>query len=199
MSPERAQRVRASSGGRRQLSVEKAKTVSAGTPHLQQHCTVVRSAAAPRRCPSAAGSPRAVAHRVLPSITIATWPGSLAASRPAAAAAAAAAAACGAAGAATGAAAVAAAAPSAAEGGGGARPAPGWEACGGGCCARAARRAAGGGAARRVLADSAALRTANAMSLHCAPSRPRLHPGRAPERERRVLPRQHAERHNAKS
>src|SRR6266508_2963691 len=62
-----------SAAGRLQLSDEKAYKLSAVMPQPGAISTTRRTAAAPARWPAARGSPRRVAQRPLPSITIATW------------------------------------------------------------------------------------------------------------------------------
>ncbi len=66
-------KVETSTAGRFQLSDEKAYSVSAVMPHPGAIRTTRRTASAPARCPAARGSPRRVAQRPLPSMTMATW------------------------------------------------------------------------------------------------------------------------------
>ena len=63
---------RTSSGDRFQFSVEKAYAEIHFTPTSMPPATTSRSAASPRSWPEVRGSPRALAHRPLPSMTIAT-------------------------------------------------------------------------------------------------------------------------------
>src|SRR6266576_6929141 len=65
--------IETSAAGRVQLSDEKAYSVSALMPQPGAISTARRTASAPARCPAARGSPRRVAQRPLPSMTIATW------------------------------------------------------------------------------------------------------------------------------
>src|SRR5258708_6687628 len=69
-----------SSGGRRQFSLEKAKSVRYSTPLLAQAFTTARTASTPRRCPATRGRKRFFAQRPLPSMMIATWRGTVPAS-----------------------------------------------------------------------------------------------------------------------
>src|SRR6266487_1433118 len=62
-----------SAAGRLQLSEEKAYKLSAVMPQPGAISTTRRTAAAPARWPAARGSPRRVAQRPLPSMTMATW------------------------------------------------------------------------------------------------------------------------------
>jgi hypothetical protein len=66
-----------SASGRLQFSQEKAKSVRRFRPRSFAARTTVRTASTPLRWPSARGSPRRVAQRPLPSMMMATWPGSL--------------------------------------------------------------------------------------------------------------------------
>src|SRR4051794_8405484 len=66
---------RTSSGERRQFSVEKAYAEMCFTPISMPPATTSSSEASPISWPLTRGSPRALAQRPLPSITIATWPG----------------------------------------------------------------------------------------------------------------------------
>src|SRR5215203_7523343 len=61
-----------SSGGRCQLSEEKAKSVSVPIPRPRAASTVLLTASAPATCPAARGRPFEVAQRPLPSMMIAT-------------------------------------------------------------------------------------------------------------------------------
>src|SRR6185312_4875300 len=69
-----------SSGGRRQFSLEKAKSVRYSTPALAQARTVSRTASTPLRCPATRGRNRFFAQRPLPSMMIATCRGTSGAS-----------------------------------------------------------------------------------------------------------------------
>ena len=75
MSSLKPSRNRTSSGGRRQFSVLKAKTVSHPTPISSAPSTTSNRASSPTRWPSVRGRPRARAHLPLPSMTQATWAG----------------------------------------------------------------------------------------------------------------------------
>src|SRR5688572_18555238 len=66
-----------SSVGRFQFSEEKANTVRYSMPRSAQACTVRTSASTPCLWPKKRGSRRRLAQRPLPSITIATWRGTL--------------------------------------------------------------------------------------------------------------------------
>src|ERR1035437_9875041 len=61
-----------SAGGRRQLSLEKAKSVRMPTPESGAASTTRRAASTPARCPMTRGSPRPIAQRPLPSMMIPT-------------------------------------------------------------------------------------------------------------------------------
>src|SRR6476661_8013244 len=69
-------RKRTSSGERRQFSVEKAYADRCVTPTSMAPATTSSSDASPASWPLVRGSPRALAHRPLPSMTIATCLGS---------------------------------------------------------------------------------------------------------------------------
>src|SRR5208282_5271537 len=73
-------RKRTSVLGRIQFSFEKANSVRYGIPSSRAASTTARTESLPRRWPSERASPRLVAHRPLPSITIATWRGNRAGS-----------------------------------------------------------------------------------------------------------------------
>src|SRR5262245_45669888 len=66
-----------SPAGRCQFSLEKAKSVSAPTPHRTDSSMVARTALVPARCPAARGSERCSAQRPLPSMITATWRGTV--------------------------------------------------------------------------------------------------------------------------
>src|SRR5947207_3388827 len=72
-------RIDTSSAGRRQFSLEKAKSVRKSTPRSIHARTVVRTASTPLRWPATRGSMRCFAQRPLPSMMIAmcrgTWRG----------------------------------------------------------------------------------------------------------------------------
>src|SRR5690349_9387187 len=68
-------RNRTSSGERVQFSVEKAYADTAFTPISMAPSTTSNSECSPRSGPAVRGRPRCLAHRPLPSITIATCPG----------------------------------------------------------------------------------------------------------------------------
>src|ERR1700728_561871 len=70
-------RKRTSSGGRRQFSVENAYRVSHRNPIWSAPSTTSNRASSPAMCPSVRASPREAAQRPLPSITQATWVGTL--------------------------------------------------------------------------------------------------------------------------
>lgn len=61
--------------GRRQFSEEKAKTVTAEIPHLQERVTISLRDAYPAWWPAEVGNPLDVAHLEFPSIMMATWLG----------------------------------------------------------------------------------------------------------------------------
>lgn len=86
-----ASRAPTSAAGRCQFSALKAYTVRQRTPQRWHARTQRLSAPTPARCPAAAGSPRAAAQRLLPSMMTATCAGSSSAGTPSSAAAAAAA------------------------------------------------------------------------------------------------------------
>src|SRR2546421_11401058 len=64
-----------SSAGRRQFSLENAKSVRYSTPRSMHALTTSRTASTPRRCPATRGRKRFFAQRPLPSMMIATWRG----------------------------------------------------------------------------------------------------------------------------
>src|ERR1035441_8609349 len=68
----RRMRASTSARGRRQLSLEKANNVRMPTPASGAASTARRAASTPARCPMMRGSPRAAAHRPLPSMMIPT-------------------------------------------------------------------------------------------------------------------------------
>src|SRR5258708_12461922 len=66
-----------SSGGRRQFSLEKAKSVRNSMPRSMQALTTSRTVSTPRRCPATRGRKRFFAQRPLPSMMMATWRGTI--------------------------------------------------------------------------------------------------------------------------
>src|SRR6266508_992409 len=70
-------RIDTSSAGRRQFSLEKAKSVRNSTPRSMHARTVVRTASTPLRWPATRGSMRCFAQRPLPSMMIAMCRGTL--------------------------------------------------------------------------------------------------------------------------
>src|SRR5690554_4779980 len=72
-------RAETSSFGRRQFSLEKANRVSTSTPSRAQVSTTALTASTPALCPATPVNRRAFAHRLLPSMIIATCRGRLSA------------------------------------------------------------------------------------------------------------------------
>src|SRR5438552_10437530 len=68
-------RIETSSAGRRQFSLENAKSVRNSTPRSTHERTVARNASTPLRCPATRGRRRCLAQRPLPSMMMATCRG----------------------------------------------------------------------------------------------------------------------------